>query len=139
MAERVTPLVYVGASRATPIEALLADAQEAIARDIVDRLLSCSLFDEPIVATGSPSFVEALRDVPVRIVPDEGGFHFGRSLAALVSRFDVKHGFYVGGGAAPLLTIDELSAIATLLLSNDRVLVANNFFSSDFLGFTPAS
>lgn len=137
--DRVTPLVFVGASRATPIEALLADAQEAIARDLVDRLLACPWFETPIVATGSPGFAELLRGLPVHIVPDEGGFHFGRTLAALIRRFDVTHGFYVGGGAAPLLSTEELAEIARLLLAHDRALVANNFFSSDFLGFTPAS
>lgn len=139
MTDLVTPLVFVGASRASAIEAMLADAQEAIARDLIDRLLACPAFDAPIVATASPSFADALRDLPVRVVPDEGGFHFGRLLADLIRRFGVERAFYVGGGAAPLLTIEELTTIASLLRSHDHALVANNFFSSDFLGFTPAS
>ncbi len=139
MTDLVTPLVFVGASRASAIEAMLADAQEAIARDLIDRLLACPAFDSPIVATASPSFAGLLRGLPVRVVPDEGGFHFGRSLADLIRRFGVEHAFYVGGGAAPLLTIEELTTIASLLRSHDHALVANNFFSSDFLGFTPAS
>ena len=138
MADLVTPLVFVGASRASAVEALLADAQEAIARDLIERLLTCPSFDSPIVATASPSFARSLRDLAVRVVPDEGGFHFGRSLADLIRRFDVQRAFYVGGGAAPLLTLEELSTIATLLLEHEGILVANNFFSSDFLGFTPA-
>lgn len=138
MSALVTPLVYVGASRGTAIEVLLADAQEAIAHDLLDRLLACAAFGTPIVATSSPSFAERVSSLPVRVVPDEGGFHFGRSLADLIQRFDVQRAFYVGGGAAPLLTTDELSAIASLLGTHDRSLVANNFFSSDFVGFTPA-
>ncbi len=139
MTDLVTPLVFVGASRATAIEAMLADAQEAIARDLIDRLLACSAFDAPIVATASLTFAESLRGLPVRIVPDEGGFHFGRSLADLIHRFGVERAFYVGGGAAPLLTVEELTTIAMMLRSHDHALVANNFFSSDFLGFAPAS
>ncbi|MGH2461685.1 MAG: hypothetical protein ACRDIY_22755 [Chloroflexota bacterium] len=139
MAKLVTPLVFVGFSRASPVEALVADAQEAVARDLIARLAACPSFDVPIVATASSTFARALGDLPVRIVPDESGFHFGRVLAGLIDRFGVERAFYVGGGAAPLLTVAELTTIAEALLSGERALVANNFFSCDFLGFTPAS
>ena len=139
MADLITPLVYVGGSRATPIEALLADAQEAVARDLVERLLACPEYDRPVIATNSPRFVQAVADLPVQVVPDEAEFHFGRSLARLVEQFAVQRAFYVGGGAAPLLSTSELTTIAQLLRTNDDALVANNFFSSDFVGFSPAS
>ncbi len=139
MAELVTPLVFVGFSRTSPVEALVADAQEAVARDLIERLAACPSYDVPIVATASPSFARSLDGLPARVVPDEDGFHFGRALVGLIDRFKVERAFYVGGGAAPLLTVDELGAIAEVLQPGDRLLVANNFFSCDFLGFTPAS
>lgn len=138
MGDLVTPLVFVGGSRASPIEVLLADAQEAIARDLIDRLLGCPSFEAPVVATSSVAFAHTLAGLPVRLVPDEGGFHFGQALASLIRRYDVEHAFYIGGGAAPLLTAAELTAIASLILTHRQAIVANNFFSSDFLGFTPA-
>jgi 2-phospho-L-lactate guanylyltransferase (CobY/MobA/RfbA family) len=139
MSRLVTPLIFVGASRASPIESLVADAQEAIARDLLERVIASGAFDVPIVATASPGFAASLGGLPVRVVPDEGRFHFGRTLARLIEQFDIQHAFYVGGGAAPLLTVRELTTIAELLLSHEQAIVANNFFSSDFLGFTPAA
>lgn len=139
MAGLVTPLVFVGFSRSSPVEALVADAQEAVARDLIERLSSCPSFDVPIVATASTKFARSLDDISVRLVADQGQFHFGRVLAGLIDRFRVERAFYIGGGAAPLLTVDEMSTVAEVLLSRDRVLIANNFFSCDFLGFTPAS
>jgi hypothetical protein len=138
MPELITPFVYVGGSRTSPIEALLADAQEAIARDLLDRLLACPAYDRPVIATSSVQFAQAVADLPVQVVLDDDEFHFGRSLVQLVDRFAGRHAFYVGGGSAPLLTVAELTTIAEILLSNDDVLVANNFFSCDFVGFSPS-
>ena len=75
---------------------------------------------------------------PVRVVADEGGFHFGRALADLIARFQVRRAFYLGGGSAPLVEPVDFSRIATLLLAHDQAVVANNFFSADFVAFTPA-
>lgn len=138
MDERVTPLIFVGGSRSSPIEALLADAHEAIVLDTLELLLSCPEFAPPVIATSSISLTRRLRDWPVRVVPDDVSFHFGRVLAGLIDRFDVRHAFYIGGGATPLLTAPELQKIAQTILGADRVLLANNFFSSDFVAFSPA-
>jgi len=139
MSAKLTPLVFVGGTRGSAVEDLLADAQEAVALDTLERLLGCPEFDSPIVATGSRNLVRQLRDWPVRVVPDDESFHFGRVLAGLIERFDVEHAFYVGGGAAPLMSAGELSRVGQLVLAQERVLVANNFFSADFVAFTPAS
>jgi len=139
MSAKVTPLVFVGGSRNSAVEELLADAQEAVALDTLERLSSCPEFEEPIVATASRKLLRQLRDWPVRVIPDDESFHFGRVLAALIERFDVEHAFYIGGGAAPLLRADVLSKIGQMVLTNDRVLVPNNFFSCDFVAFSPAS
>ncbi len=138
MDEPITPVVFVGGSRATPVEAMLADAHEAIARDLLARLATCPEFDRPIVATSSRAFARSLAEGPVRVVLDAGPFHFGRALAALIEQFAIERVFYVGGGAAPLLTARELAAVAALLRSEERVVVANNFFSADFVAFSPA-
>jgi 2-phospho-L-lactate guanylyltransferase (CobY/MobA/RfbA family) len=137
-APEITPLVFVGGSRDSAIEALLADSQEAIAQDLLDRLHALPGFYRPIVATSSPRFARSLVDQDVCVVLDEGEFHFGRSLARLIERFRVEQAFYLGGGSAPLLTSEELSNISRLLAANDRSLVTNNFYSSDFVAFRPA-
>ncbi|MHB8674804.1 MAG: hypothetical protein ACYDAK_14145, partial [Candidatus Limnocylindrales bacterium] len=60
-------------------------------------------------------------------------------LAALIDASGAHHAFYIGGGSAPLLSDGELATIALLLQGNPDALVANNFFSADFVGFTPAA
>jgi hypothetical protein len=47
--------------------------------------------------------------------------------------------FYMGGGAGPLLTSADLAAIADQMLTTDRLLVTNNFYSSDWAAFGPTS
>ncbi len=138
-ASRLTPLVFVGGSRASGIEALLADAHEAIARDLLALLLDHPAFDRPIVATSSVRFARSLADLPIQVVADDRPFHFGELLARLIREFDVERAFYVGGGSAPLLTAQDLSGIADRLAENQSGLVANNFFSADFVAFAPAS
>ncbi len=138
MIDAITPLIFVGATRESATEALIADAQEAAARDLLERIATCPDFSEPIVATSSTEFARSIDGHSARIVVDEGNFHFGRTLATLIERFDVRHAFYVGGGAAPLISPAELGQVAELLVRDERCLVANNFFSADFVGFTPA-
>jgi len=137
-APEITLLVFVGGSRESAIEALLADSHQAIAQDLLDRVKALPGFRRPIVATSSPSFAGSLANQDVCVVLDEGDFHFGRSLARLIERFGVEQAFYLGGGSAPLLTTRELLDISRLLATNDRSLVANNFYSCDFVAFRPA-
>jgi hypothetical protein len=82
-----------------------------------------------------------LADLPVDVdfdAPDEP-FHFGQRLAALIGRYAMDRCFYMGGGAGPLLPASDLASIAKKLLSTDRLLITNNFYSSDFVAFGPAS
>jgi hypothetical protein len=139
VADLVTPIVFVGASRGSEIEALIADAQEAIARDTLERLLQGPEFAAPIVATSSAGFARWVGDLPVRVVLDEGAFHFGRALARVIRDFDVRRAFYLGGGSAPLLGTADFARVAELLLEHEPALVANNFFSADFVAFSPAA
>jgi hypothetical protein len=136
--DRLTPIVFVGGSRSTPLEALVADAQEAAARDVLERLAACPDFAAPIIATSSESFARSVAEWPAEVVLDAGEFHFGRTLAAIIERFQVQHAFYIGGGAAPILTETDLGQVAALLSRDEPSLVANNFFSTDFIAFTPA-
>jgi hypothetical protein len=138
MRDAITPLIFVGGPRLTAIEAMIADAQEAAARDFIERILSCPEYSAPIVSTSSAKFSRSIEHLPVRVVPDEGDFHFGRALAHAIDHFDVRTAFYVGGGAAPIVSAADLSHVASLLAAGERCLVANNFFSSDFVAFSPA-
>ena len=50
MAKAITPIIFVGGSRLTPVESLIAEAHEAIAADLLERLY---LFDRCNTRCGS--------------------------------------------------------------------------------------
>ena len=145
---RLTPIIFVGDSAASSVERLVIGAQQAAALDTIDRLARLDAFAPPIVATASTALADALAQRGARVLVDSvdatessasGGFHFGRRLREIVERYDVSHPFYLGGGSAPLLLADDLERVATSLLAGEGRVVANNFFSSDFVAFSPGS
>ncbi len=139
MSDTLTPIVFVGGHTDSEVEALVNGGQQAAALDSIARMLAIDLFGRPIVSTGSAAFARELAGWPVTVVPDAGAFHFGRQLREIVERFDVRRPFYVGGGSAPLLSSEELTSIAQLALAEEFTLVANNFYSCDFVAFSPGS
>lgn len=139
MSDKITPIVFVGGHTDSEVEALVNGGQQAAALDSIARMLAIDLFGRPIVSTGSAAFARELAGWPVTVALDSGEFHFGRQLREIVERFEVPRPFYVGGGSAPLLSSDELTSIAELALAEESTLVANNFYSSDFVAFSPGS
>ncbi|MCL5264292.1 MAG: hypothetical protein M1343_03710 [Chloroflexi bacterium] len=124
---------------ATSIERTLAEANQAIASDTIERALSTGICSRIIVATDSPEFASRLSSLPVTVEVDDEPFHFGRRLSHLIHKYQIKHPFYIGGGSTPLLGADEMAAICRSLLSQENVVMANNFYSADFAAFTPGT
>jgi hypothetical protein len=135
--EQITPIIFLGGHPASAVESLVLGAQEAAALDTIDRLARVGVFARPIVATSSDQFAARLAERDVLTLPDEGEFHFGRVLGRIIEEYGVARPFYIGGGSAPLLGVDELAAAAETLLAAEGRVVANNFFSSDFVAFSP--
>ena len=92
---------------------------------------------------------EAPATTPVHVDLDAAAepFHFGRRLASVIERFSIRHAVYFGAGAAPLLSPHTLTRLCDTLLAQAAagpgtgtgVVSANNFWSADFLGWTPAA
>lgn len=137
MAKRVSLLVFVGAGGPSEPERMVQGAHEAIALDTIERALGRDWCEEVIVATASAGFARRAAELPVVVERDAEDFHFGRRLLEMVRRHGVERAFYIGGGAGPLLTDEELDAIGRAALA-DEVVAANNFFSTDFAAFAPA-
>jgi CTP:molybdopterin cytidylyltransferase MocA len=136
---RVAMLIMTGSGEGSEVERMVAQARQAITLDTVDKALTVEAIDRVIVSTNSRSLAEDLRDKPVWVeldAPDEE-FHFGRKLLALIDKYEIERLFYVGGGSGPLLPAEEMGRIAEDLLSADQLLIANNFYSTDFAAFTP--
>ncbi len=116
-------------------------ARQAITLDLVDRALGLPELDPIVVATNSSSLAERLETRPVFIEQDVPGkpFHFGQRLSELIARYDMERCFYMGGGAGPLLPASDMADVAGAILSGDRLLITNNFYSSDLVAFGPTS
>jgi hypothetical protein len=139
LAKRISLLVFVGEGGPSVPERMVAEVQQAVALDTIAKAIDRDWCEEVIVATASPHFGREAAALGAIVEPDEEGFHFGRRLAYLIHKYRVERAFYIGGGAGPLLAVEELAAIARAGLENDNIVVSNNFFSTDFAVFTPAT
>jgi hypothetical protein len=68
-----------------------------------------------------------------------GAFDFDARLRTLVRERRIERPFYVGGGSIPLLDASELGALADRLANAERTVISNNFFSADFVAWTPGA
>ncbi len=139
--ETLPLLIMTGVSEGSEPERMVSRTRQAVTLDLVERALTVPSLRPVVVATNSPALARSLVDYPILVdldPPDER-FHFGQRLAALIDKFGMQRCFYMGGGAGPLLTAADMAVIAETMLSTDRQLVTNNFYSSDFAAFAPTS
>ncbi|MGQ9598933.1 MAG: hypothetical protein ACUVWZ_05905 [Anaerolineae bacterium] len=139
--DRLPLLIMTGTSDGSEPERMVSLARQAITLDLVERALTVPTLDPVVVATNSVDLVHRLTDYAVIVDLDPPGepFHFGRRLIELLSRYRFERCFYLGGGAGPLLSASEMARIADAVLAADGLLVTNNFYSSDFVAFSPTS
>jgi CTP:molybdopterin cytidylyltransferase MocA len=138
--DQVTLIVMVGGGGDSPVERAVAEACRAAARDTLERALEAEVASCIVVVTDQAEWAATLADLPVVIDLDTSGapFHFGQRLAGVIECHDIRHAFYLGGGSAPLMNGATLRAIADSIRHDDRVIVTNNIFSSDWAAFAPA-
>ncbi|HEV8573357.1 MAG TPA: hypothetical protein VGR43_01480 [Dehalococcoidia bacterium] len=130
MTRRPALVVFHGGMRGSPIEETVAQARRAAALDSIETALSTSAFDGAVLATDEP-IESPTSDLTVDI--DSSDFHFGRRLARLIRRHDLRTVVYMGGGSVPLFCPDDFARVVTALESGG--VVTNNSFSSDLVGF----
>ncbi|MBN1656919.1 MAG: hypothetical protein JXA93_00885 [Anaerolineae bacterium] len=139
--ETVPLLIMTGVGEGSEPERMVGQVRQAATLDLVERALSVPVLRPVIVSTNSHPLASQLSPLPVQVELDPPGeaFHFGQRLQAIIRAHGLSRCFYLGGGAGPLLPADGLADIATSLLAAQRLLVTNNFYSSDFAAFTPTS
>lgn len=115
--------------------------RQAITLDLVERAAGVPALDPIIVATNSAELAGHLAGQPVIVDLDNPGepFHFGRRLHELIGRYRLERCFYMGGGAGPLFSADDMAGVAERLGAADRLVITNNFYSSDLAAFTPSA
>lgn len=139
--ETLPLLIMTGVSEGSEPEQMVSLTRQAVTLDLVERALGVSNLGPIVVATNSDELARRLSPYRVHVDLDPPGepFHFGRRLQELIARHGLARCFYLGGGAGPLLPAADLAAVADEILAADRLLVTNNFYSSDFAAFTPTS
>ena len=141
LADEVTLLLMVGGWGQSEVERALDGAHRAAAGDLLALLLRTGMIGRAIVATDDPAWGETLADLPVEVDVDPLGepFHFGQRLAGLIDRYGAQRVLYSGGASAPLLSVDRWTQVLTRLREADRLVIANNLHSCDWVGFVPAA
>ncbi|MBC8249754.1 MAG: hypothetical protein H8E90_08760 [Anaerolineales bacterium] len=137
---KVSLVIMTGSSEGSEVERMVALARQAITLDTVERALAVEAIGPIVLATNSASLAENLRGMPVHVELGTAGeeFHFGRRLRELINKYGIDKVFYIGGGSSALLSSEEMGRIAETLLSTDELVIANNFYSTDFAAFAPA-
>ncbi len=131
-----TLIIFVGGIGGGEAEEMVAAAHRAITLDTLQRATATGNFDEIIVITDMDELAQQISP-PVRVELDQSPFHFGKRLRDVIERYKIDKPFYVGGGSIPLLSSQELGAIAKQLSSATNTVITNNLFSADLVAFTP--
>jgi hypothetical protein len=129
-------IVFLGGMRGSPIEDLLGRALTEAALDLLEEALATDAFAGAVLVSDSDALADRLPGGAV-LDRDEGPFHFGHRLAALVRQRRIERPVYVGAGGVPLLRGSDLAAIARRLAGAEDLVIANNYFSADLVALTP--
>jgi hypothetical protein len=122
-------------------ETMMADARQAITKDLIERAQAVPALSHIVLSTNSPQLAQwALSTgVDAELDPPDSTFHFGQRLQAMTAKHHAERLFYMGGGSGALLSSAEMARIAQRLQSSDRILITNNYYSTDFVAFSPTS
>jgi len=131
MSSRPTLTIFLGGLDTTQVERVVAVARRASALDSIEAALSTAAFDRAILATNAPLPEAHIPGLTIHV--DEGDFHFGSSLVALIEQHALNTAVYLGGGSVPLFGPDDFLGLAATL--RDETAITNNAFSSDLVAF----
>ena len=132
-------VLFCGGMSGSLVEETMADALIECALDTLDEALGSGAYGGALVIADARSAGLLSGRLPPGATLDVDlpgqPFHLGRRLTDAIIRHDLERPVYVGWGL-PLIKGDEFAAVASAL-QNEAVVVSNNFFSADLVGFTP--
>jgi hypothetical protein len=115
-----------------PAETWMGQARLAAARDLLARLQRVPAAGPLFVMAGHPDDQQDLVERGARPLQAEAGpFHFGRALAAIITRQGLTDLAYFGGASAPLASEAHLQEALDRARGEKRVVV-NNYHSTDW-------
>ncbi|MCF7876198.1 hypothetical protein K9M06_03995 [Candidatus Bipolaricaulota bacterium] len=141
MSEAATLLITAGIEGWSDPEKFLNRGLESNTLDILEKTGSIPGLERRILVTNSRrlSNLDVSRYPGLEIEKSGKDFHFGKKLFDVIKRYDVRNMFYVGGGSGVLFGKDDFTSIVDFLRENDDLSIANNFYSADMIGFSPAN
>lgn len=139
MAQSVSLVVFEGGLVRSALEEQMQMVREGMVLDLVERARQGGL-KHIVVVTSYQDLAETLQSTGVEVVVDEElgePFHFGQRLQDVVQSYRLEKVLYMGGASAPLISSSEFKYLRELLEQNEGILIANNYYSADIVGFTP--
>lgn len=131
-------ILFFGRSGSSEAEAMVQAARLAATLDTLDAARESGAFRRTVIATDAPDLFDQL-PTGVEIDADAGDFRFGERLTGLVQGLGSESALYLGGGSLPLMMATDLADISRQLQAGEGVVIANNPFSSDLIGWCPAA
>ena len=133
--------LFSGPSGPGPSEQLVDGARRAAAADLLTLVCETGVFNPVVLVTPE---LDSVRPLPANVTVTSGpslpgGFHLGNSLVALVTDGGIERVLCAGAGAGVLMSSNDLRTLASPLIDRVAVVVANNLYSADMVGVTPAS
>lgn len=137
-----TPLelvVMTGGSTSTPEEQMMTGAWQAATLDWIGKARQVDKIQRVVVAVNSPDFAAELQGlIPDAVTSvDCPPFHFGERLRDIVAAHGLQKPFYAGAGSGILFSPQQMQSLAQTIQRGENLLVTNNFYSSDFVAFSP--
>ncbi|HET8568355.1 MAG TPA: hypothetical protein VFM93_05145 [Candidatus Limnocylindria bacterium] len=132
-------VLFYGRGGESAVERRLDAVRVAIAASVLRRAGDAGF--APVIAVttdgdGSRAFAAAGAAVEAT---GTAPFHLGNELARLVRERALERVCVIGAGAGALLTADELRGVRRDLEASEALVLSNNYYSADLVGFTPAS
>jgi len=140
MQRGVSLVILEGAPPAlSPVEQMVQHVRRSVVLDNMAKFSGLPQICEMILATNDDNLAESSPgDCTIHFYESGQDFHFGRHFTDLVNSRSLKKVFYLGGGAGLLLKRAEIERMCREVVDQEEIFLANNFFSSDFVAFTPA-
>ncbi len=138
--ERVSVVIFEGGVIRDSLDEVMAHVRKAVVLDNAELIRDTEGVDEVLICTNYPDLAKAAEDLGCIADLNHYGedFHFGRYLQDVVRRHQLENVLYMSGAGAPLITREDIQAIAEQLRCLKNVVIVNNVQSIDFAAFTPA-
>ena len=132
-------LLFFGRGGASDVERRLDTIKIAIGASVLRRAAEAG-FATRIGVTDDAEARAAFEGAGSEVLaPRTRPFHFGREVALLAEERRLERVATIGAGAGALFTAAQLASLREELEQSEALVLSNNYYSADFVAFTPAS